>query len=189
MAKEVFFSCDVEADGPIPGPHSMLSLGAAAYDEHGRELGTFQRNLKELDGAAPDPDTAKWWGTQPEAWEVIRKDTVDPGVAIGEFVKWVNSLGGYGRPVFVGYPACYDFMFVHWYICRFGHKSPFSHSGLDVKTYAMAMLKGGYRDSTKRNMPKRWFTKGLPHSHIPVDDAREQGQLFINMLREHTGRK
>lgn len=30
--KEIYFSIDVETDGPIPGPHSMLSLGAAAFD-------------------------------------------------------------------------------------------------------------------------------------------------------------
>lgn len=30
---EIYVSTDVEADGPIPGPHSMLSLGSAAYRE------------------------------------------------------------------------------------------------------------------------------------------------------------
>ena len=28
---EIYISTDVEADGPIPGPHSMLSFGSAAY--------------------------------------------------------------------------------------------------------------------------------------------------------------
>lgn len=31
MTKEIYVSTDVETDGPIPGPHSMLSLGSAAY--------------------------------------------------------------------------------------------------------------------------------------------------------------
>jgi hypothetical protein len=26
----------------------------------------------------------------------------------------------------------------------------------------------------------------MPHSHVAVEDAREQGELFINMLRENT---
>jgi hypothetical protein len=30
---EIYISTDVEADGPIPGPHSMLSMGAAAFRE------------------------------------------------------------------------------------------------------------------------------------------------------------
>ena len=28
---EVYVSTDVETDGPIPGPHSMLSFGSAAF--------------------------------------------------------------------------------------------------------------------------------------------------------------
>src|SRR5690554_3471329 len=29
--REVYFSIDVEADGPIPGPYSMLSFGACVF--------------------------------------------------------------------------------------------------------------------------------------------------------------
>jgi len=64
---------------------------------------------------------------------------------------------------------------------RFAGESPFSHSALDIKTYAMALLKTDYRDATKRNMPKAWFDK-LPHTHVALDDAIEQGALFCNML-------
>ena len=87
--------------------------------------------------------------------------------------------------MFVAYPAAFDFMFVYWYLIRFTGESPFSHSALDIKTFAMAMLKTNYRDSTKRNMPRHWFDK-LPHRHIALDDAIEQGALFCNMLAEHT---
>ena len=64
-------------------------------------------------------------------------------------------------------------MFVYWYLIKFTGKSPFSHSALDIKTYAMAVLKKNYRESTKRNMPKHWFDQ-LPHTHIALDDAIEQ---------------
>jgi hypothetical protein len=65
-------------------------------------------------------------------------------------------------------------------------ESPFSHSALDMKSYAMAVLKTEYRESTKRNMPKAWFDK-LPHTHVALDDAVEQGALFVNMLRHNLG--
>jgi hypothetical protein len=48
----------------------------------------------------------------------------------------------------------------------------------------MAVLKKDYRESTKRNMPKHWFDK-LPHNHVALDDAIEQGALFCNMLKEN----
>jgi hypothetical protein len=90
-------------------------------------------------------------------------------------------------PVFVAYPAGFDFLFVYWYMIRFVGRSPFSFSALDIKTYAMALLKRNYRESTKRNLPKRWFDP-MPHTHVALDDAIEQGALFCNMLAENLGR-
>lgn len=181
---EIYVSTDVETDGPIPGPHSMLSLGSAAYTADKRLIATFSANLHTLDGAAPDPRTADWWATQPEAWAACRRDAEAPEAAIPRYRDWLKSLPG--KPVFVAYPAGFDFLFVYWYLIRFAGESPFSHSALDIKTLAMAMLKTGYRDATKRNMPRRWFDP-MPHTHVALDDAIEQGALFCNMLRELRG--
>jgi hypothetical protein len=163
----------------------MLSFGAVALDDEGTELGSFTRNLHTLEGAKADPDTAIWWSTQHDAWEKCRVDCVPPERAIPDYVRWVKDLPG--RPVLVGYPIVYDGMFNHWYIERFFGKDPFSFSGIDIKTYAMAVLGGEYRESTKKAWPKKWFPKNMPHTHVALDDAREQGQLFINILK--AGRK
>ena len=176
---EVYVSTDVEADGPIPGQNSMLSFGAAAYLSDKTLIGTFTANLELLPGAVGDPKTMNWWKTQPQAWEACRQYLKSHEKALSEYLTWLKGLPG--KPVFVGYPASYDFMFVYWYLMKFAGESPFSHSALDIKTYAMAMLKKGYRDSTKKNMPKEWFDK-LPHTHCALDDAIEQGALFCNML-------
>ncbi len=64
---EIYVSTDVETDGPIPGPHSMLSLGSAAYSADGKLLSTFTANLETLPGAEGHPETMAWWATQPEA--------------------------------------------------------------------------------------------------------------------------
>jgi hypothetical protein len=50
-----------------------------------------------------------------------------------------------------------------------------------MKTMAMVILGTEYRESVKRNMPKEWFGPA-PHTHVALDDAIEQGELFINML-------
>ena len=176
---EVYVSTDVEADGPIPGPHSMLSFASAAYRADKTLVGTFSANLHTLPGAQGHPETMAWWQTQPEAWAAARADLQDPGVALPAYVAWLESLPG--RPVFVAYPAACDFMFVYWYLIRFAGESPFSHSALDIKTYAMALLGAEYRESAKRNMPAAWFDD-LPHTHVALDDAKGQGALFCNML-------
>jgi hypothetical protein len=182
---EIYVSTDVEADGPIPGPHSMLSFGSAAYLPDGKLHSTYSANLHTLPGASADPATKAFWDKNPEAWAACRRDLQEPEAAMKGYLAWVEALPG--KPVFVGYPAGYDFMFVYWYLIRYAGKSPFSHSALDIKTYAMAMLKKPYRESVKRNMPSRWFP-ATPHTHVAVEDAVEQGALFCNMLRENTGR-
>ncbi|MCB0324522.1 MAG: 3'-5' exoribonuclease [Bdellovibrionales bacterium] len=179
---EIYVSTDIEADGPIPGQNSMLSFGSAAYLADKTLVATFSANLALLPKATPDPKTMKWWDSQPEAWRAARESPREPAEAMTEYVAWLKKLPG--RPVFVAYPAAYDFMFVYWYLMRFVGESPFSHSALDIKTYAMALLKKGYRDSTKRNMPKQWFDKHQ-HTHRALDDAIEQGALFCNMLKEN----
>jgi hypothetical protein len=180
---EIYVSTDVESDGPIPGPHSMLSFASAAYRPDKTLVGTYSANLHTLPGAQGHPDTMAWWKTQPQAWEAARKDLQDPAVVMPAYAAWLKGLPG--RPVFVAYPAGFDFLFVYWYLIRFAGESPFSHSALDVKTYAMALLRREYRDSVKRNMPRRWFDAGLPHTHQALDDAIEQGALFCNMLAEN----
>lgn len=55
-----------------------------------------------------------------------------------EYAVWLKGLPR--KPVFVAYPAGFDFTFVYRYLIRFTGHSPFSHSALDIKTYAMASL-------------------------------------------------
>ena len=184
MPQEIYVSTDVEADGPIPGIYSLLSLGSAAYLPDKTLLGTFTVNLETLPSAIADPDTMDWWKTQPQAWNACRENLQSPEAAMKDYLAWLKRLPG--KPVFVGYPAAYDFMFVYWYLIRFTGESPFSHSALDIKTYAMALLRKPYRESTKRNMPRSWFDQ-IPHTHQSLDDAVEQGALFCNMLDINNG--
>ena len=180
---EIYISTDVETDGPIPGPNSMLSFASAAFKPDKTMVSTFSANLQTLDGAAGDPKTMEWWKTQPDAWAACRTNVQSPANAMRAYVEWIGGLKG--KPVFVAYPAGFDFLFVYWYLIRFTGSSPFSHSALDMKTYAMALLRQEYRESTKRNMPKRWFDN-VPHTHVALDDAIEQGRLFCNMLAENS---
>jgi hypothetical protein len=161
----------------------MLSFASAAYKADKTLASTFTANLETLPGASGHPDTMAWWQQHPQAWAASRENLQPPEIIMPRYVAWLKSLPG--KPVFVAYPAAYDFMFVYWYLMRFAGESPFSHSALDIKTYAMAMLGRPYRESTKRHMPRRWFDK-LPHTHTALDDAIEQGALFCNILAERS---
>ncbi len=86
------------------------------------------------------------------------------------------------KPVFVGYPTGFDFLFVYWYLIRFAGRSPYGFSALDIKSYAMAVMRKPYRRSVKRNMPRSWFDP-ISHTHVALDDALGQGALFCNILQ------
>lgn len=181
---EIYISTDIEADGPIPGPHSMLSLASAAYRADKTVVSTFTANLETLPGAAPHPETEKWWKQFPDAWAACRRDTRPAEAVMRDYLAWLNTMTA--RPVFLGWPASWDFMWVYWYLVRFTGERPFRENALDVRSYAMGMRKTEFRLTTRSYLPKRWFDANLPHTHVALDDALEQGALFCNMLAENT---
>lgn len=184
MKEEIYVSVDIEADGPVPGKFSMLSLGAAAFKKDATLLDTFSVNLETLPDATQDPDTMQFWERNPEAWEQCHIDVKPPSIAMPEFRTWLEQLPG--TPVFVGYPATFDWQFCHWYLVIFAGGDPMGFNAIDIKTYAMAMLKKDFKKTRKAKMPKRWFNPLKKHNHVAVDDAVEQGEIFIKMLAENT---
>lgn len=164
----------------------MLSIGSAAYTAGKELLGTFSANLATLPDAVPDPKTAAWWTTQPAAWAACRQNLESPAAAMRRYLAWLKSLPG--KPVFVAYPSAFDFPFVYWYLMEFTAENPFGYSAIDIKTYAMALLRRPYRACGKSSMPAEWFDP-VPHTHVALDDAIEQGRLFCNMLQSSSARR
>lgn len=176
---EIYVSTDVETNGPIPGEYSLLSFGSAAMMLDKKIIATFSANLETLPGAKEDHETMKWWQSQPKAWEECRKDVKPPEKIMKEYVAWLKFLPG--KPVFVGYPVSFDFSYMYWYMIKFAGESPYEYLALDIKTYAMAVLKKPFYQVRKSAMPKEWFDS-CKKSHVALEDAIEQGQLFCNIV-------
>lgn len=181
---ETYVSIDVEANGPIPGRNSMWSFGAAAFTDDGQLLKTYYATLADLPEASPDPKTLAWWNqsSKSEALQLARLNQRDALIVMSEFAIWLDRLPN--KPVAVGYPVTYDFMFLYWYLMAFAGRSPFGFQGLDIKTLAMAAMGTGYKKTTKDKMPNRWFKANQKHTHQALDDAIEQGYLFFEIKRE-----
>ena len=181
---ECYVSIDIEADGPAPGMNSVLSLGVAAFTADGALVDTFSANLEALPEARPDPRTMRWWAKHPEAWRVCRTHTQDPEQAMRSFNNWVQAHGkAVGTPVMVAYPVAFDAMWVQWYLHRFVDDDSFRRRAIDIKTLAMVAMGDGYRTAVKARMPRHWHAVS-EHTHVAVDDAIEQGELFMNIVRE-----
>lgn len=194
--KEIYYSIDIECDGPCPGLNSMISIGIAAFTSDGKMIDTFSRNVAQLPGAKPDPKTMnEFWAENPLAWEATQKDKQLPQDMVQDMLNWVDDVRynvqnltdekSLRKSVAVAYPAGFDWSFVYYYIMRYSGYSPFSWSCLDVKTLAMAVInKRGYRYTVKKKMPKHWFDFDEKHTHVAIDDAIEQGKTFCLILAD-----
>ena len=74
-------------------------------------------------------------------------------------------------------------MWIEWYCQRFATTSPFRRRAIDVKTLAMVAMGAGYQATKKASLPKHWRAVAA-HTHVALEDAVEQGELFINIVRE-----
>lgn len=184
---DLYISADVETDGPMPGPYSLLSFGLSVvgkYDGHqfdswqGQDR-TFYRELKPISD-----------DFQPEALEVngldrkkLKAEGSDPARAMAEAAEWVKEMCPECRPVLVAYPVAFDWAFLYWYFERFAPGgSPFGHSScLDIRTLYQAVAGTVFDQSGKTAMPD-FLQPSSPHTHNALDDAIEQGELFSNLL-------
>jgi hypothetical protein len=128
----------------------------------------------------------QWGKSQKKDWEACRKNLQEPKEAMFKYFEWINKLPG--KPVFVGYPASFDFNFISWYLIKFVGKNPFLYLALDIKSYAMAITRKPFYRVTKKTRPKRGFDRN-EKSHVALDDAIEQGLLFCNMVLENKSKK
>lgn len=183
---DMYISADVETDGPIPGRYSMLSFGlavAATFDGKSfapRDIAaaTFYRELQ--------PIADEWLPEAVEASgldrDALAREGVEPKVAMTEAAEWVASVAADARPVLVGYPVVFDWMFLHWYFVAFAGESPFGFSGaLDIKT--MYQQKAGVTlDKAGRTDLPRALRASRPHTHNARDDAIEQAEIFNKLF-------
>lgn len=186
MRADVYFSLDVEADGPIPGPYSMVSVGLAVAGRRADGFvpadpteTTFYRELRPIsDDFVPEALAVS--GLDRAA---LLRDGSDPAQAMTELTGWVTRTAGNDRPVIVAYPAVFDWMFLYWYLLRFTGRSVFGHSGcLDLKTLYAARADVPIGAAVKGRMPAHLLSKRR-HTHHALDDAIEQADLFANLMR------
>lgn len=182
---ELYVSLDIETDGPAPGLNSMLALGAATFGQEGNEGTTFYEKLTPLSGSQPNVETMKWWETQPEAWTEVQKDRKFPGFVMEQFVAWLDDLHKY-KLIAVGWPIAFDFAFVNYYCHAFVGRNPLGFAGLDIRSYINGILSQpsyyGLGEAELRKLAGDIDKTGL-RPHFAVDDAIEQGRLFMAVRR------
>jgi hypothetical protein len=197
MVEEIYISTDIEADGPIPGEYSMISLGSVALDENGDILEKFYEKLERIPGAKQHPQTMGFWEENKEAYSEATSGAKPLKEVMNKYADWLEEISNKHKKklYFLAYPATWDFMFVSWYLIKFVKRYeknhfldiPFHHQGVDIRTFAMVQLKKPYSESGTSSMPKRWLTEKSENlmEHKAIDDALNQGLMFIKILKEN----
>jgi len=168
---ETYISVDVETAGPNPSDYSMLSLGAcvvddpesAFYVEFVPDKEAFIQSSLDVGGLS---------------MRALAVEGIDPATALEQFAAWVSSVVPEGNaPVFVGFNAPFDWMFVNDYFLRYLGRNPFGHSALDIKAYYMG-LTGSSWAQTSLKFLSPLYLDGSKLSHNALGDARDQARVF-----------
>jgi hypothetical protein len=184
--KDVYISADIEADGPIPGRYSILAFGlavAGTYDgatfaPRDPAAATFYRELKPI---SDDFDLAALKVSGLDR-ALLGREGTDPAAAMHEAAYWVRRQTAGARPVMVGYPVVFDWMFIHWYFMRFVGESPFGFSGaLDIKTMYQQKARVTLDLAGRRDLPAE-LASSQRHTHNALDDAIEQAEIFNRLF-------
>lgn len=187
---ELYISLDIETDGPAPGVNSMLALGAVAIkpEEGGEwsEVGEWYKKFQTIPRSWPHPDTMRWWESQPEAWKEVMKDREAPDVAIADFIGWLEGEFGKYKLIAIGWPIAFDFAFVNYYCHAYIGRNPLGFAGLDIRSYINGLMHQveyyGLDEAALRQVAGDIDREGL-RPHVAVDDAIEQGRLFMSVRR------
>ncbi len=164
-----YFMVDIEADGPIPGDYSMVSLGAVRVDE-GLNC-TFYGKFC--------PISENWI---PDALEVSgfeRGETLkfgDPKAEMTRFRDWIAKSNKAGQPMFVSDNNGFDWQFVNWYFHHFLGKNPFGFSSTNLGSLYKGLVKDCFQNFKHLRKTR--------HTHHPVDDAKGNAEALLAMKAE-----
>jgi DNA polymerase III epsilon subunit-like protein len=178
VTEELWISIDVETSGPTPSTGSLLAIGACLVE---RPEISFAVDFK--------PSLHMPWSDEAErihglSRRYLERAGREPAEAMRDFVDWVEKQAGAARPVFVAFNATFDWMWVADYAWRYVGRNPFGISGLDIKALYFGRHLAEVRRwaATTSDDVRRRYPVDLPHTHLALDDAREQAAMCRAIL-------
>lgn len=186
-AGDVYFSADVETDGPIPGPYSMLSFALVLAGTYDGERFVRPSSYDRVFYREMRPISDEF---QPEALAVngldrdrLKREGGDPADVMTEASAFVREIAGQAAPVLVAYPLSFDWTWLYWYFVRFGRDgSPFAYSRcFDIKTAVAVKGRMPVAEASRSRLPLH-LRSHRAHTHHAIDDAIEQAEVFANVF-------
>jgi 3' exoribonuclease, RNase T-like len=164
------FIVDVEADGPCPGLHSMVSFGCVKFEKRGNLSTDFYSHIIR--------PISNIWVPSALAISKITRDEHEaslnsPVDVMLRFRNWLKEHNTKGSPVFFSDNNGFDWQFINYYFHVFSDDNPFGFSSQNI---------GSLYKGQMRNMSKNFkHLRKTKHSHHPVDDARGNAEAMQSM--------
>lgn len=179
---ESLISIDVETAGPNPSTYSMLSIGACLVADPQQ---SFYVELKPVTPAM----TAEALSISGLTMEHLEANGVDAREGMQQFEDWISSVVPHSSvPVFLGFNAAFDWMFVCDYFQRFLGRNPFGHSAIDIKSYYLGLVGGSWAETSLRFLSQTYLD-GRALSHNALGDAQDQAALFTAIAADAARRR
>ena len=188
--RELYVCVDTEVDGHVPGPYSMVSIGACAAairdvdatveildpDEQ-----TFYAELKPISDTYLEKALR---ATRLERAQ-LERDGRPPGAAMAQFATWVDDLAiaHDAQPILAAFPLGLVWQFTQYYLHQYAGRSPFGQSAhYDIKTAYAALAPSAVHDVIRRRMPSTLLGPRSSKTGHALKDAKGFADLLAGLL-------
>lgn len=183
MNEEVLISVDIEASGDSPSNGSLLSIGACLVED---PMVGIYLELKPVPGM---PWSVEAEGVHKLTREYLGRSGLEPAEAMRRLDDWVRDIAAGGWPVFVGFNAPFDWMFIADAFWRYLGRNPFGISALDLKSLYMGSHGVTSWAQTRKVHIERQLGVRFEHTHNALQDARDQARLAQVLLLQRRSKQ
>lgn len=181
-----YFCVDVETSGPVPGMHSLLSIGVTHVRRFQGKYQPMEDCYVELQPAFPEAEEA---AMRVNGLDLARLESegMEPGAAVQKIVTFVEaqrSAKRGGKAVFVAHNAPFDWMFFIYYAGHYEVDHPFGFACIDTKALAMGALDLAWTETSLQNVAKLVDAEHPDPSqlHHAGADARHTARVFSALM-------
>lgn len=164
---------DVEADGSIPGIHSMVCFGAVLVDKQGKFDQTFYGETAPIsDNYVPEALAISGFSRA----EHLKFDEADE--TMQRFELWLKGLGSDTKILYSDNNQ-FDGMWMNYYCHKFLGKNPFGFS-----SHRIGNIFQGYFNDPYYKWKKHRDSVKYPHNHMPVSDAQGNASALYWLYKQ-----
>lgn len=181
----LYFSFDIESDGPVPGINSLMSIGIAIIDANKKIRYAYEINLKPLESAQQDENKVIILSKNKDRYDYLTKDQQDPQEIFSIFKIIIDYLNKKYIIIPIAWSASSDWQFLNYYFCKFTGSNPVGNYCKCISSYLWSVTKSKDHNIDDE-LYKKYEEEYKEKKYGPLTNAKYQGFIFINIFDNNT---